>query len=81
MQTTHNVGKGSHTGKSVKWMDMEKVITGCENWVKNHKDEDLLLAYSAVCELLALLKEQDERIKELELEKGWDESPDMMGKW
>ena len=30
---------------------------------------------------LALLKEQDERIKELELEKGWDESPDMMGKW
>jgi len=30
---------------------------------------------------LALLKKQDERIKELELEKGWDESPDMMGKW
>ena len=28
-----------------------------------------------------LLKEQDERIKELELIKGWDESPDMMGKW
>ena len=31
--------------------------------------------------ILALLKEQDKRIKELELEKGWDESPDMMGKW
>lgn len=30
---------------------------------------------------LTLLKEQEERIKELELEKGWDESPDMMGKW
>lgn len=30
---------------------------------------------------LALLKEQDERIKEFELGKGWDESPDMMGKW
>lgn len=26
------------------------------------------------------MKEQDERINELELEKGWDESPDMMGK-
>ena len=32
-------------------------------------------------DILELLKEQDERIKELELEKGWDESPDMMGKW
>ena len=31
--------------------------------------------------IIELLKEQDERIKELELEKGWDESPDMMGKW
>ena len=30
---------------------------------------------------VTMLKEQDERIKELELEKGWDESPDMMGKW
>ena len=30
---------------------------------------------------VALLKEQDKRIKQLELEKGWDESPDMMGKW
>jgi hypothetical protein len=30
---------------------------------------------------LELLEEQEERIKELELEKGWDESPDMMGKW
>lgn len=31
--------------------------------------------------ILALLNEQDKRIKELELEKGWDENPDMMGKW
>ena len=30
---------------------------------------------------LALLKEQQKRIEQLELEKGWDESPDMMGKW
>ena len=36
---------------------------------------------SILTDALALLKEQDERIKELELEKGWDESPDMMGKW
>lgn len=34
-----------------------------------------------VRDALAMLKEQDKRIKELELEKGWDESPDMMGKW
>jgi len=39
--------------------DREKVIKGCENWVNNHKDEDLLLAYSSVVELLALLKEQE----------------------
>ena len=32
-------------------------------------------------DVLALLTEQDERIKKLELGKGWDESPDMMGKW
>ena len=38
--------------------------------------------YSDVAiDALAMLKEQDERIKELELEKGWDESPDRMGKW
>ena len=30
---------------------------------------------------LTLLKEQDERIKKLELERSWDEHPDTMGKW
>ena len=39
--------------------DREKVIKGCENWVNNHKGEDLLLTYSSVVELLALLKEQE----------------------
>ena len=46
--------------------DREKVIKGCENWVNNHKDEDLLLAYSSVVELLAMLKEQDPVETELE---------------
>ena len=40
-------------------MDKETIIKGCENWVNNHKGEDLLLAYSSIVELLALLKEQD----------------------
>ena len=40
--------------------DREMIINGCENWVKNHKDESLLLAYSAVEDLLAVLKEQKE---------------------
>lgn len=35
------------------------IIKGCENWVNNHKDENLLLTYSSVVELLALLKEQE----------------------
>ena len=39
--------------------DREKVIKGCENWVNNHKDEDLLIAYSSVVELLAILKDQE----------------------
>lgn len=46
--------------------DREKVITGCENWVNKHKDEGLLLAYSSVVELLALLKEQENLLKEYE---------------
>lgn len=38
--------------------ERDMIIRGCENWVNNHKDEDLLLEYSSVVELLALLKEQ-----------------------
>ena len=43
--------------------------------------EAMKIATKRIKELEVLLKEQDERIKEFELEKGWDESPDMMGKW
>jgi ribosomal protein S27AE len=40
-------------------MDKETIIKGCENWVNNHKVEDLSLTYSSIVELLAVLKEQD----------------------
>lgn len=30
---------------------------------------------------LDLLEEQEEQIKKFELERSWDKSPDMMGKW
>ena len=40
-------------------MDKETIIRGCEYWVNNHKDENLLLTYSSVVELLDILKEQD----------------------
>jgi ribosomal protein S27AE len=40
-------------------MDKETIIKGCENWVNNHKGEDLSLTYSSIVELLAVLKEQD----------------------
>ena len=44
-------------------MDREIVIKGCENWVNNHKGEDLLITYSSVVELLELLKEQKELVR------------------
>lgn len=48
-------------------MDKETIIKGCENWVNNHKDENLLLAYSSVVELLAVLKAQEAEIRQLRL--------------
>ena len=56
-------------------MDKETIIKGCENWVNNHKDENLLLTYSSVVELLATLKEQEEQIKNRDesLEKAREE--------
>ena len=45
------------------------------------EDQPLALTQKQAKEILKLLKEQEERIKEFELEKRWDESPDMMGKW
>ena len=63
--------------------DREKVIKAYEDFVNGYEcfcasDDYEYEMHKAV---LALMKEQDETIKELELEKGWDESPDMMGKW
>lgn len=37
----------------------ETIMMGCENWVKNHKGEEVTLEYSAIVELLDVLKEQD----------------------
>lgn len=39
--------------------DREMVIRGCEYWIKNHKGEQLILEYTAVEDLLAVLKEQE----------------------
>lgn len=39
-------------------MDKDTIIRACENWVKNHQGEDLLLTYSSVVELLEILKEK-----------------------
>jgi hypothetical protein len=35
----------------------------------------------SVTNAIDLLKEQEERIKQFELERSWDEKPDTMGKW
>lgn len=64
--------------------DRENVISTLEE-IKTQTAEigldSAVIAHKFIDKILALLKEQDERIKELELEKGWDKSPDMMGKW
>lgn len=49
-------------------MDKETIIKGCENWVNNHKGENLLLTYSSVVELLAMLTDQEAEILQLEAE-------------
>lgn len=43
----------------------ELIIKGLNNWVKNHKDQDLPLAYSSVVELLDFINEQEETINKL----------------
>ena len=48
-------------------MDKETIIKGCEYWVNNHKDENFLLTYSSVVELLDVLKEMDAEIRQLRL--------------
>lgn len=47
--------------------DKDMIIRGCEHWIKNHKGEPLILEYTAVEELLALLKEQEAEIRQLRL--------------
>ena len=51
-------------------MNKETIIKGCENWVNNHKGENLLLTYSSVVELLTLLKEQEEIIRAYQIAYG-----------
>ena len=65
--------------------DLNKILADALALLKedchNCKLECLLQKYDELKEKYdALLKEQEERIKELELEKGWNESHDMMGK-
>ena len=67
-------------------LDREKVVKGLE-YCSTH-DCSILCPYWFGCdthslakEALALLKEQEERIKKFELERSWDENPDTMGKW
>ena len=43
--------------------DRKMIIKGCENWVNNHKGEDLLIEYSSVVELLEVLKDLDNQKK------------------
>ena len=43
--------------------DRDMIIRGCEYWIKNHKGEQLILEYTAVEDLLVLLKEQNAMIE------------------
>ena len=69
--------------------DREKVIKGLEICTSKpcyctdcpYKANCCLDSQEVMEDALALLKKQQKYIEQLELEKGWDESPDMMGKW
>lgn len=61
-------------------MDREKVIAQCE-WAIKQKSPTIIESKTFYDEVLALLKEQQEKIEELESDKRWDECPDTMGKW
>ena len=64
--------------------DREKTISNFEHDVNKAHGEGfpfIVLRTKDTKEILALLKEQEERIKKFELERSWDENPDMMGKW
>lgn len=69
----------------------EKVIKGlelCRKFTNSCEEcpyESMLPAEKCMFvmhnDAFALLKEQEEQIKKFELERSWDENPDMMGKW
>lgn len=42
--------------------DIETLIKDCENWANNHKNENFLLTYSSVVELLEILKKEREAV-------------------
>ena len=40
--------------------ELDNIIKGCENWLKNHEQNDYLpLAYEAVQDLVSVLKEHN----------------------
>ncbi len=45
--------------------DKDMIIKGCEYWIKNHKGEPLVLEYTAIEDLLSLLKEQQKLIDDI----------------
>ena len=53
--------------------DRDTIVKGCENWIKYHKGENLILGFNAVEELLAVLKDQEN-----EYEHGFNDA--MLGK-
>ena len=55
--------------------DRDMIIKGCENWVNNHRGENLLLTYSSVVELLALLKELEVRELTMDEWREWKNNP------
>ena len=73
-------------------MDRETVITHLQiihTWAEFARERDLQFFTPKHLEDMAqwsddalkLLNKQQKRIDQLELEKGWAENPDMMGKW
>ena len=70
--------------------DREKVANGlecCQHSSKSYCDRCPYLSSTNDCtadlasDAIALLKEQEERIKKFELERSWDENPYRMGNW
>ena len=61
--------------------DLDKTIDGFAFWIKNEENGVCYVPLNLCEKIMKLLKEQEARIKKFELEKSWDESPDMMGKW